>query len=130
VTRYGLDRWASKAGGGEFFRTCPDRPWCPPSLLYSGYNVSFPGVKRPGHGVYHPPPPSAKIKERYTYTSTLPLSLHGLFYGEHHIYLYHYGMFPLQQSSSCISSRGVPMQWAARLPLSLQSRSKFKKHRF
>jgi hypothetical protein len=30
--------------GGEIFRTCPDRPWCPPSLLYNGYRV-FPGVK-------------------------------------------------------------------------------------
>ena len=30
--------------GGEIFRTCPDRPWGPPSLLYNGYRV-FPGVK-------------------------------------------------------------------------------------
>jgi len=29
-------------------RTCPDRPWDPPSLLYNGYQV-FPGGKeRPG----------------------------------------------------------------------------------
>jgi hypothetical protein len=34
--------------GGEIFRTCPDRPWGPPSLLYNGYRV-FPGGKeRPG----------------------------------------------------------------------------------
>jgi hypothetical protein len=34
--------------GGEIFRTCPDRPWCPPSLLYNGYRV-FPGGKeQPG----------------------------------------------------------------------------------
>jgi len=25
---------------------------------------SFPGVKRPGHGVNHPPPSSAEVKER------------------------------------------------------------------
>jgi len=25
---------------------------------------SFPGVKRPGRGVDHPPPPSAEVKER------------------------------------------------------------------
>ena len=31
-----------------------DRPWGPPSLLYNGYRV-FPGVKRPGRGVDHPP---------------------------------------------------------------------------
>ena len=30
-------------------RTCPDRPWGPPSLLYNGYRV-FPGGKeQPGH---------------------------------------------------------------------------------
>ena len=45
ATGYGLDgpgiesRW-----GGEIFRTCPDRPWGPPSLLYNGYRV-FPGGK-------------------------------------------------------------------------------------
>ena len=33
---------------GEIFRTCPDRPWGQPSLLYNGYRV-FPGGKeRPG----------------------------------------------------------------------------------
>ena len=30
--------------GGEIFRTSPDRPWGPPTLLYNGYRV-FPGVK-------------------------------------------------------------------------------------
>jgi len=25
---------------------------------------SFPGVNLPGRGVYHPPPPSAEVKER------------------------------------------------------------------
>ena len=29
-------------GGGKIFRTCPHRPWGPPSLLYNGYRV-FPG---------------------------------------------------------------------------------------
>ena len=38
----------SNPGGGEIFRTCPDRPWGPPSLLYNGYRV-FPRRKeRPG----------------------------------------------------------------------------------
>jgi hypothetical protein len=32
--------------GGELFRTCPYRPWGPPSLLYNGYRV-FPGGKAP-----------------------------------------------------------------------------------
>jgi hypothetical protein len=34
----------SNPGGGEIFRTCPDRPWGPPNLLYNGYRV-FPGGK-------------------------------------------------------------------------------------
>jgi hypothetical protein len=28
-------------GGSEIFRTRPDRPWSPPSLLYNGYRVFF-----------------------------------------------------------------------------------------
>jgi len=44
----------SNRGGGEIFRTRPDRPWGPPSLLYNGYRFSFTGVKRPGRGVDHP----------------------------------------------------------------------------
>jgi hypothetical protein len=52
ATHYGLDgpgiesRW-----GSEIFRTRPDPPWGPPSLLYNG-------VKRPGRGADHPPPSS------------------------------------------------------------------------
>ena len=33
--------------GREIVRTRPDRPWNPPSLLYSGYRI-FPGVKKAG----------------------------------------------------------------------------------
>ena len=39
---------------------------------------SFPGVKRPGLGVDHPPPLSAEVKERVELTSTSPLGLRGL----------------------------------------------------
>jgi hypothetical protein len=65
ATRYGLDgpgiesRW-----GGEIFGTHPDRPCGPQSLLYNGYQVPFPKVKRPGRSVNHPPISSAKVKER------------------------------------------------------------------
>ena len=34
----------SNPGGGEIFRSCPDRPWGLPSLLYNGYRV-FAGGK-------------------------------------------------------------------------------------
>jgi hypothetical protein len=36
-------------------------------------NGSFPGVKRPGRGADHPPPPSAEVENEYSCTSTPPL---------------------------------------------------------
>ena len=33
----------SNPGGGEIFRTCPDRSWGPPNLLYKGYRVFLGG---------------------------------------------------------------------------------------
>ena len=52
------------SGGGEIFSTRPDRSWGPTSLLHNGYRLSFPGVKRPGRSVNHPPPFSADVKEK------------------------------------------------------------------
>jgi hypothetical protein len=37
ATGYGLDVPGSNPGANETFRTCPDRPWGPPSLLHNGY---------------------------------------------------------------------------------------------
>jgi len=51
-------------GGGKIFHTCPDWSWGPPSLLYNGYWVTFPGVKWPGRSIDHPLPSSAEVKER------------------------------------------------------------------
>jgi hypothetical protein len=69
------NRWSGDRipGGGEIFRTCPDRPWGPSSLQYNVYRVSFPGVKRPGRGVDHLPPTRAEVKE------TVDLHLYSLF---------------------------------------------------
>jgi hypothetical protein len=74
-------RWVrgSNPGGGEIFRSRPHRPWGPPSLLYNGYRVYFPGVKRPGRVVDHPLHLVPRLKKEYSYTSTPPLALHGLF---------------------------------------------------
>jgi len=48
ATGYGLDGPGIKSRWDEIFRTCPDRPWGPPSLLYNGYRI-FPGRKeQPG----------------------------------------------------------------------------------
>jgi hypothetical protein len=58
-----LSLGASSPGGGEIFRTRPDRPWGPPSLLYNGYR-DFPGGKlRPGSGVDHPPHLASMLKK-------------------------------------------------------------------
>ena len=49
TTRYELDGPGIEfLGGGEIFRTRPDRLWGTPSLLYNEYRVSFPGVKGAG----------------------------------------------------------------------------------
>jgi hypothetical protein len=45
----------SNPGGGAIFRTRPDRPWGPPSLLYKGYRV-FPGDKSAGAWCWPPTP--------------------------------------------------------------------------
>ena len=64
ATGYGLNgpgiesRW-----GGEIFRTRPDRPWGPPSLLYNGYRV-FPEGKAAGAWRWPSTPSSAEVKER------------------------------------------------------------------
>jgi hypothetical protein len=64
ATCYGQDGPGIESrGGGEVFRTCPDRPWGPPSLLYNGYRVPFPGLKRPGRGVEYPPYLAPKLKK-------------------------------------------------------------------
>ena len=74
ATRYGMDGSGieSRWGGGEIFRTCPDRPWGTPGLLYNEYR-DFSGVKRPGRGVDHPSPSSAEVKGNSRAILLLPL---------------------------------------------------------
>ena len=69
----------SNPGGGQIIRTRPDRPWGPPSLLYSGYRVTFPGVKRPGRGIDHPPHLGPRSKKEQSYNPIPPLGLRGVF---------------------------------------------------
>ena len=48
ATDYGLDGPGIESQWwGEVFRTHPERPWSPPSLLYNEYRV-FPGGKAAG----------------------------------------------------------------------------------
>ena len=57
--------WAvrgSNLGGGEIFRTRPDRFWGPPAT-YNRYRVTFPVVRRPKRGVEHPSHLAARSKK-------------------------------------------------------------------
>ena len=61
ATAYGLDGPGIESRWDEIFRTSPDRPWDPPSLLYNGYRV-FPGGKvLPGRDADPSPPSSAEV---------------------------------------------------------------------
>ena len=61
ATGYVLDGLGIESRWGEIFRTCPDRPWGPPCLLYNGYRV-FPGGKEwPGRDADPLPPSSAMV---------------------------------------------------------------------
>jgi len=51
----------SNPGGGEIFRTCPDRLWGSPSLLYNGYRVFLGGKERPGRDADPSLPSSAVV---------------------------------------------------------------------
>jgi len=64
----------SNPGGGEIFRTCPDWPWGPPSLLHNEYRV-FTGSKVAGEWCWPPTPSSAEVKEQvelYLYSPSGP----------------------------------------------------------
>jgi hypothetical protein len=83
-SRYSDSLWTGRSGdwmpvGARFFAPTPDRPWgTTPSFLYSGYWVSFLGVKWPGHDANHQPSPSAEVKESVELYLYSPSGLHGL----------------------------------------------------
>ena len=73
MTRYGWTVRRSNSDVEEIFRTRPYRRRGPPSLCFT--TGHFPGVKRSGRGVNHPPPSSAKVKdsvEEYVYSASGP----------------------------------------------------------
>ena len=81
ATRYELEgpgiesRWGG--GGVEIFRNFPDPGAHPPfNIMGTGF---LKGVKRPGRGVDHSPHLASRLKKEYSYTSTPPLGLRGLF---------------------------------------------------
>jgi len=60
---YGLDGPGIESRWGQIFRTCPDRPWAPPSLLYNGYRVFLGCTERPRRDADPSPPSSAVVKK-------------------------------------------------------------------
>jgi hypothetical protein len=72
--RYGLDGPGIESQWGEIFRSRPDRPWSPPSLLYNRYRV-FPGGKAAGTWRWPPTLSNTEVKERveqYLYSPSGP----------------------------------------------------------
>jgi hypothetical protein len=65
-------------------RTSPHLPQGPPSLLYNGYRLSFPGVKRPGRGAVHPLHSTAGVQNASLLPSVPAWHVTGQFY----LYLY------------------------------------------
>ena len=83
LSRYSDSLRAGRSGdripvGARFSAPIQTGPGAYPASCTMG-TESFPGVKRPGRGVEHPPPYSAEVKkEEYSYTSTPLQGLRGL----------------------------------------------------
>jgi hypothetical protein len=67
-TDYGPDGLGIESRWGRVFRTCPDRPWGPPCLLYNGYRVFPGGRKRPGRDADPSPLLVPRLKKLYLYS--------------------------------------------------------------
>jgi hypothetical protein len=79
---YGLDDrgFDFRQGLGIFLFTTASRPALGPTqppIQWVPGAVSL-GIKRPGCEADHTPPSSAEVKNAWSYTSTLPVRLHGV----------------------------------------------------
>ena len=76
ATRYRLDSLGIESQWGARFSAPVQTGLEAHQVSYTMGTVSFPGVKRLGRGVDHPPPSSTEIKERvvlYLYSPSGPL---------------------------------------------------------
>jgi hypothetical protein len=85
-SQYSISLGAGRSGhripvGVEILRTLTDRPWAH-SAPYTMGARPFPGIKRPGRGVDHPPDLGLRLKKESSKTSTPPMRLHDLFWDE------------------------------------------------
>jgi hypothetical protein len=67
-------------GSRDFYplQKCPDHLHDPPSLLFSGYQGSLTGAKRPGREVSQSSPSMAKVTNEWIYTATSLTHVHGV----------------------------------------------------
>jgi hypothetical protein len=78
ATRYGLDGPGIEFRWRLLFAHVQTGPGAHPASYTMGFGY-FPGIKRPGRGVDHPPLFSAKVKERVELYLYSRLGLCGLF---------------------------------------------------
>ena len=78
ATRYGLDDPGFESRCGARFSALVQTGTGTQPASYTMGTGSFPGVKRPGRGVDHPPHLAPRLKIEWGYTSAPPLGLHGL----------------------------------------------------
>ena len=64
--------------GAKFSEPVRTDPGAHPSSYVIGME-SFPGIRRPGRGVDHPPTSTTRLKKEYRYTSIPLLGIRGLF---------------------------------------------------
>jgi len=72
MTRYGLDGPGIESRGARFSAPVQTSPGAHPASYIMG-SGSFPGVKRAGRGVDHPPQSKTEVKERvevYLYSTS------------------------------------------------------------
>jgi hypothetical protein len=73
--------WGSNSGTSKRLFSSAERTnqLCEPSrLVFDGYKVYFPGIKRAGRETDHSPTSSSEVKNEWSYTSALPICLHGV----------------------------------------------------
>jgi len=78
-TRYGIDGLGIKSRWRRDFPHPSRTDMGPTQPPIKWVSYLLPGVQRPGRGVDHPTHLAPRLKKEWSYTSTPPLNLRGLF---------------------------------------------------